>query len=143
MSFTRFSDAEMERRRIASVEALRAREREEFDRRYQEHCDTLYWSKGQCCAGCDFWNSDMGNSGECHHAGLVSGDQVLASMGAQFHTLHNPRPGYPLTKADQWCANFKDDFDWASLPSDYLERIGAKFGGVVQAKPSHKMEPDS
>lgn len=122
--WSKFSDKEMERRRRASVDALRRQECEAFDQWYQEECDRAYWSKGPCCAGCDFWNSDMGWSGECRASGLVPGEQVLASVG--IISWSGPlKPGYPLTQGDHWCGKFRDEFDWSSLDEEYLNRIGA------------------
>ena len=142
MIFSNFTDSEVERRRIASVEALREIEREKFDQWYQEQCDRDYWSRGQCCSGCDFWNSEMGNSGECQANGLVPADEVFASVGITNWTGPK-KPGFPMTEGSFWCGKFRDDFDWSSLPDDYLVRIGAKFGGVLQEKPSRRAEGQS
>jgi len=117
--------AEIDRRRQASIERLKQRDCEEWAEKYQEHCDRLYWTNGPCCAGCDHWRSDTGNLGRCTAAGIVSGDQVMASMGIEFCS-YTPRPGFPMTKADFHCGMFEDDFDWSSLPIEYLARIGAK-----------------
>ena len=78
--FTRFSADEIERRRIASVAGLKARDRSEFDRRYQEACDAEYWGHGQCCAGCDHWRSDMGLSGQCAAAIQLRRDAPLRDI---------------------------------------------------------------
>lgn len=140
MRFSVYSDQEVERRRKLSVEVLAAIERAEWAQKYQEICDTQYWSNGPCCAGCDHWDSYAGLTGECQYAGIIPGDQVLASMGIQWSTLHNPSPGYPFTKARHCCSNFKDEFDWSTLPDDYLVKVGAKFSGVLQPKPQHTKE---
>lgn len=127
---------------MASVESLRELEQKEFDRWYQEKCDTDYWSHGQCCAGCDFWNSRAGNSGECHAAGLVAAEEVLSSVGITSWT--GPKePGFPLTRGDFWCGKFQDYFDWSALPNNYLLRIGAKVSGALRQKPTHKREPST
>lgn len=132
--WSRFSIKEIERRRKESVATLRQMEREQFDRWYQEECDRAYWSQGQCCAGCDFWNSEKGWSGECRAAGLVPGEQVLASIGIV--SWSGPLvPGYPLTTGDHWCGKFKDGFDWADLENEYLEKIGAMKSGAMLPKP--------
>lgn len=139
MLFSRMSDAEVERRRLASVAALREMERDKFARWYQEQCDAHYWSNGQCCAGCDFWNSYAGWSGECLAAGLVPADEVFASIGIVSWT--GPKqPGFPFTSGDFWCGKFVDEFDWSALPDDYLVKIGAKFGGVLRGKPEYLKE---
>lgn len=113
----RLTAAEIERRRRASVDALRSRDREAFDR--------LYWTQGQCCAGCDHWHSAHRLTGTCAAAGIVSGEDVLRSMGIAFSS-YIPPPGFPWTKADFHCGLFRDDFDWSSLDADYLTRIGGQ-----------------
>ena len=125
IKFTSMSAQEIERRRAASLDEMKRRERAEFDVWYQEQCDRMYWQNGPCCAGCDHWQSDMGNLGHCTAAGIVSGDQVMRSMGISFCS-YTPPPGFPLTKAEFHCGLFKDDFDWSSLPPEYLKKIGAK-----------------
>lgn len=142
MTFSRLPGCEVERRRQGSIKALQKRDREEFDRWYQEECDRKYWTLGQCCAGCDFWNSEMGWSGECRAAGLVPSDEVFASIGIV--SWSGPKePGFPLTSGDFWCGKFKDDFDWSTLDAAYLRKIGAitqEFG--VKSKPAHRTEAD-
>lgn len=123
--FTNLSNDEIEKRRKSSVMALKEKERLEFDDWYQEKCDTLYFEIGPCCAGCDHWQSDMGNLGYCTASGIVSGDQVMRSMGITWSS-YTPPPGFPLTEADFRCGLFKDDFDWSSLPEEYLRKIGAR-----------------
>lgn len=134
MNWTGLSNDEMERRRAASVEAMKARDRAEFDRWYQEKCDKDYWTNGQCCAGCDHWNSEKGNIGGCMASGFVSGDQVLKSLGFVSSTF-TPKPGYPQTEGAYHCSLFKDDFDWSTLPDDYLIRVGAIRNGRLREKP--------
>ena len=134
MDWTRFTPEEIERRRLESVEALKGRERAEFDRWYQERCDRDYWKYGQRCAGCDHWNSRMGRSGECTAAGLVSGAEVLASVGIRSCSWM-PEPGFPITSDDFHCGKFRDDFDWSTLDPEYLERIGAMKFGKLKPKP--------
>jgi hypothetical protein len=123
MGFSKFTPDEVERRRVASVAALQVLDRAAFDRRYQEKLDTFYWAHGKCCAGCDHWSSEAGDTGECYAAPPVSGQQVLHSMGIEFSS-YIPAPGQPYTAHDHVCGTFKDDFDWSTLPADYLERIG-------------------
>lgn len=134
MQFSHLADQEIERRRAASIAEMKRRERADFDKWYQEQCDRDYWAYGQRCSGCDFWQSDMGNLGFCSAAGIVSGDQVMASMGIHFCS-YTPPPGLPLTKAEFWCGKFKDEFDWMSLGEDYLRRIGALDKVVRGRKP--------
>ena len=125
MNWSKFTPEEIERRRAASVSALKEKERAEFAEWYQEQCDRLYWQNGPCCAGCDHWRSDMGNLGHCTAAGIVSGDQVMASLDIGWST-YTPPPGFPLTRADFQCGLFRDEFDWLSLPEEYRRKIGCK-----------------
>lgn len=129
-----FSPEEIDRRRVASVEALKQLEREALERQYQETCDRLYWSRGQCCAGCDHWASEGGLTGTCAAAGIVSGADVIRSLGWTFCS-YTPPPGLPYTRADFSCGKFRDDFDWSTLDHEYLSRIGAIRFGVLRAKP--------
>lgn len=131
---------EIERRRLASVEAMRRRDREEFAARYQEHCDRTYWTRGQCCAGCDYWQSSGGDIGRCAGAGILSGADVMRSMGVRWSS-YTPEPGFPLTRADQHCGMFRDSFEWVTLDAEYLTRIGAMKGGKLRAKPDQNATP--
>lgn len=139
--FTDLTPDEIERRRMASVAVMNRMDRDEFDQWYQEKCDTEYWTKGQCCAGCDYWQSDMGNTGECTSNGLVSGDDVLASIGIVGWSGPK-KPGFPYTHAEFWCGKFKDEFDWSTLDSGYLAKIGAAVGGKLLPKPPRRRKPD-
>ncbi len=124
MRFGSLPASEIERRRAASIEALKQIRTDEFERKYQERCDTRYWKDGRCCAGCDHWASEGGDIGECGAAPLVSGTDVIRSLGISWSS-YTPPPGQPYTQADHVCGAFKDDFDWPSLPIEYLKRIGA------------------
>lgn len=132
--WSNFTSEELERRRMDSVAALKRLDQQDFDKWYQEVCDTDYWKFGQCCAGCDFWNSEKGYSGECRAAGIVSGREVLASIGIV--SWSGPlKPGYPMTHGDHWCGQFRDEFDWSILDRDYLGRVGALDRGSLKSKP--------
>jgi len=124
-SFTALSISEIEKRRRASVEALHIKKAKEFAVWYQEKCDIMYWQNGPCCAGCDHWQSDSGLTGRCTSAPIMSGRDVLLSMGI-YSSSYTPPPDHPSTEATHRCGMFKDDFDWATLDADYLKRIGAK-----------------
>lgn len=132
--WTNLTNSEIERRRRESVKAREELDRKEFAERYQERCDRMYWTQGQCCAGCDHWSSDGGRSGECAGAGIVSGADVMRSIGATFSSHFAP-PGFPFTRDDHYCGLFRDDFDWSTLDADYLTRIGAMKDGVLKSKP--------
>lgn len=123
--FTRLPAEEIERRRQASMAAMKARSRAEFDRWYQERCDRYYWNHGRCCAGCDHWTSEAGDIGECASAPPVSGVDVLRSLGIDWCT-YTPPPGQPFTKRGHVCGAFKDEFDWTTLDPDYLKKIRAR-----------------
>lgn len=134
--FSSLTRAEIERRRKESVDELKRRDREDFDARYQEMCDRDYWALGQCCAGCDNWISDSSGVGQCCAAGILPGDDVARSLGILFTS--NPfDPGFPYTNDHQHCGLFSDQFDWSSLDTEYLDRIGAMEGGTLRAKPKH------
>ena len=125
---------EIIRRRATSIKAMKVREREEFERRYQEECDRRYWMRGQCCAGCDHWHSSGGYTGQCDANGLVSGEDVMRSIGA-ISASFTPEPGFPFTMAEFYCGKFRDDFDWSMLDRKYLARIGAMKHGNLRPKP--------
>lgn len=124
MSFTSLPASEVERRRLASIEAMKERSRTAFERWYQERCDCFYWKHGRCCAGCDHWSSEAGDIGECMSAPPVSGVDVLRSLGIDWCT-YTPPPGQPFTKRDHVCGAFKDEFDWSTLDDVYRQKIGA------------------
>ncbi len=125
---------EIIRRRGLSIVALEAIERERFNQKYQETCDSLYWSKGQCCAGCDYWASEHSLAGQCTDSPKVSGQQVMKSLGA-ICSSYDPGPDFPFTNSEEWCGRFKDDFDWSELEESYLLKIGALSDGALRAKP--------
>lgn len=37
-----------------------------------------------------------------------------------------PEAGHVMTRREHRCGDFKDDFDWHSLPAAYLRKIGRK-----------------
>lgn len=125
MKFTTLSPDEVERRRLASVEAMKERAKTRFERWYQKRCDEFFWQKGRCCAGCDHWSSEAGDVGECLSAPPVSGAQVLLSLGIDWSS-YTPPPGQPFTKREHVCGAFQDTFDWATLDEEYLAAIGAR-----------------
>lgn len=124
MSFGSLPSDEVERRRLASVEAMKDRRRDEWERSYQKRCDAFFWKHGRCCAGCDHWGSEAGDIGECLSAPPISGEQVLKSLGITWSSW-TPPPGQPFTHRDHVCGAFQDTFDWASLGEEYLASIGA------------------
>lgn len=133
--WSKFSNAELERRRKVSNAAMAHRDEQEWSAQYQEMCDKAYWKNGQCCAGCDHWQSDAGFIGFCSAAGIVSGEDVMRSMGISFST-YRFKPGFPSCRASDHCGKFEDSFDWSTLEADYLRTIGAVFNGKLQDKPT-------
>ncbi len=91
----------------------------------QELIDAFYWQNGPCCAGCDWWRSLNSQAGECLKSAPVSGEQRWAMLG-----MHGPsiaiEAGHVVTTRDHHCGDFKDEFDWMSLPVAYRTRIGAQ-----------------
>lgn len=135
VQWSRFSPDELERRRLLSVEGMAQNAREAFADWYQEQCDRLYWTTGKCCAGCDHWRSDMGMTGQCAAAGIMSGAEVIRSLGWQFCS-YTPPPGLPFSDATFSCGKFSDAFDWSTLEPEYLARIGAMRNGKLRPTPS-------
>ena len=123
--FTDMSPDEVERRRLASVEALHERQRTDWERWYQKRCDEFFWRNGPCCAGCDHWSSEAGDIGECNAAPPVSGQNVIKSLGLDWCS-YTPPPGQPFTRREHRCGAFQDSFDWSTLDEPYLKEIGAR-----------------
>jgi len=134
MKFTTLPPDEIERRRALSVAALKEKDASDWDARYQEICDGMYWRFGPCCAGCDHWNSYAGLTGECRAGPIIPGADVMRSLGFSFWS-YTPEPGYPYTEAKHKCGLFSDGFDWSTLDADYLRRIGAMVGNTIKPLP--------
>ena len=67
----------------------------------QEHIDRFYFAHGKCCAGCDWWR----------HVNSVAG-------------CCNRMPVEVPTTREHVCGEFKDEFDWSSLPPHYRRMVG-------------------
>ncbi len=91
----------------------------------QQTADTFYWSHGPCCAGCDWWANINGLAGECRRSAPVSAKERHAMLSMSGCSLPL-QAGHILTLRDHHCGDFKDEFDWSSLPKHYLRRIGAQ-----------------
>lgn len=89
----------------------------------QEFIDRFYFAHGRCCAGCDWWQSTTAMVGNCTKAKIVSGQERADALGIEKCSLRIPS-GHPVTSRDYVCGQFKDEFDWASLPLPYRVRIG-------------------
>jgi hypothetical protein len=103
----------------------------------QEHIDRFYLSRGPCCAGCDWWRSFDVILGDCLRPAPVSNAERWGMTGmASVSICGNhlpPEPGHVVTQRDHHCGDFKDDFDWSSLPLPYLSKIG--YGKQKPRKP--------
>jgi len=90
----------------------------------QEFHDRFYFQRGPCCAGCDWWRSLNSRVGECTKSAPVAGRTRYAMLGMEGSSLLLTA-GHVLTRMDHDCGDFKDDFDWTSLPLPYRKRVGA------------------
>ena len=104
---------------------MRATERVEHR---QEILDRYYSQRGPCCAGCDWWHHINAVAGECRRSAPVSGEQRFAASGLRFIST-TPEPGHVITPRGHLCGEFRDEFNWASLPPSYLHRIGRRLDG--------------
>lgn len=90
----------------------------------QEAADRFYWSRGvACCAGCDWWRHLNSVAGECLRSAAVGQNERFVMLGIEGCSLPS-RAGHVLTPRDHVCGEFRDSFDWRSLPLPYLSRIG-------------------
>ena len=88
----------------------------------QEILDRFYHQNGPCCAGCDWWNHHNSLAGECRKSAPVSGRERLDMLGI-YSSSAPIGAGHPLTRREHRCGDFKDSFDWSSLPLAYLKRV--------------------
>lgn len=89
----------------------------------QEILDRLYWQKGPCCAGCDWWDHMTSKAGSCTRHAPVSGRERWDMLGISGCSLRL-QSGHVVTAAAHHCGDFKDEFDWSSLPLTYQLRVG-------------------
>lgn len=91
----------------------------------QEHLDRFYWRNGPCCAGCDWWRAISSMVGDCTRSAPVSGQERMAVLG--FSQSFPPiAAGHVVTKREHVCGEFKDEFDWSTLPLPYRKSVGAR-----------------
>jgi hypothetical protein len=91
----------------------------------QEILDRFYFRNGRCCAGCDWWKSLSSQAGECTRSAPAAGKKDRwAMLGITGCSLKAPA-GHVLTPRDHVCGEFKDEFDWTTLPLPYRKRVGA------------------
>jgi hypothetical protein len=95
------------------------------DQTTQEAVDRFYWSHGApCCAGCDWWRHLNSSAGDCLRSAPVSGNERWALLGMTDCSL--PREaGHVITPRDYACGEFRDGFDWSTLPPAYQRQVGA------------------
>lgn len=91
----------------------------------QESVDAFYAENGPCCAGCDWWAYSTPGAGECRKAAPVSGEQRASLLGMHGYSCHIGS-GHPFTPRNHVCGDFRDTFDWSSLPIGYLAKIGGR-----------------
>ncbi|WP_454727746.1 hypothetical protein [Cupriavidus ulmosensis] len=91
----------------------------------QQLLDRFYAEHGPCCAGCDWWQRTNSLVGECRKSAPVSGADRFAMLGIRVTSL-TPDAGHIMTPREHHCGEFKDEFDWDSLPFAYLRKIGHK-----------------
>jgi hypothetical protein len=92
----------------------------------QEILDRFYVEHGPCCAGCDWWFHTNSLIGECHKSAPVSAEERYSIVQMDWHTwrFRDADAGHILTNREHHCGDFKDEFDWTTLPPHYLRRIG-------------------
>lgn len=89
----------------------------------QEIIDRFYFSTGPCCAGCDWWRSINVQVGECTRSAPMSGNDRQSMIGIDWSSLRLGA-GHLLTPISHKCGEFKDEFDWSSLPPHYRRTVG-------------------
>lgn len=85
--------------------------------------DRFYLQHGPCCAGCDWWDHANSVVGQCIRSAPVPGAQRVAMLGIRGTSAPTPA-GHVLTPRDHHCGEFRDEFDWSTLPPRYLRRVG-------------------
>jgi hypothetical protein len=90
---------------------------------WQEHVDRYYFSHGPCCAGCDWWRSLSSQVGDCTKSAPVDGPTRWEIVGIERCSMKLPG-GHIVTAREHVCGDFKDEFDWSSLPLPYRKLVG-------------------
>ena len=89
----------------------------------QEVLDRFYFRHGKCCAGCDWWRSISSLVSDCTRSAPVCGAERAAMMEIESCSLPI-RAGHVITPREHVCGDFKDEFDWGTLPLPYRRRVG-------------------
>lgn len=91
----------------------------------QEAVDRFYWAQGTpCCAGCDWWRHLNSVAGECLRSPPVAEAERWALLEVSAASIATGA-GHVVTPREHACGEFRDSFDWSSLPPAYQRRIGA------------------
>ena len=98
-----------------------------------ECVDRFYMERGPCCAGCDWWMFHNSVAGECRRSAPVSGAESIGLLGITY-TSAPLQAGHVMTLREHHCGEFKDSFDWTTLPLAYLRRIGYQQRAQAQQK---------
>lgn len=101
------------------------KQQEASDYQEQMRADSFYMANGSCCSGCDHWRGMGGTIGECTNSKIISSKDRLRFLGWRNCTL-DIGAGHAITRRDYVCGQFKDSFNWESLPVLYLKQIGYK-----------------
>lgn len=94
----------------------------------QESIDTFYWKTGPCCAGCDWWQHLNSRAGNCTRSAPSAAKDRAAMLGMDNVSIH-VGAGHAMTPREHRCGEFKDTFDWSTLPLSYRKRVGVVIGG--------------
>lgn len=89
----------------------------------QELLDRFYHANGPCCAGCDWWRHFSSLTGECTRHAPRPEPEVHSCMIFEGSSISSG--GHPMTRREYYCGDFKDEFDWSSLPLPYRRSVGA------------------
>ena len=90
----------------------------------QEILDTFYFQNGPCCAGCDWWRYLTSRAGECTKSAPVGASERWDMLSIEACSMQLGI-GHVMTPREHFCGDFKDEFDWTSLPIGYRKRVGA------------------
>src|SRR4051812_5252755 len=89
----------------------------------QEFIDRFYFEHGKCCAGCDWWRAMTSRVGDCTKSKPTNGNERWAMLEIDRISIKMPA-GHIVTPREHVCGDFKDEFDWSSLPLAYRKKVG-------------------
>lgn len=107
----------------------------------QQFLDRFYFRVGPCCAGCDWWRSMSSLIGECTKSAPTPGMERIAMLGIESPSKTIPA-GHVVTPREHYCGDFKDVFEWETLPAHYLRQIGydARIRNITRETPCQAMK---